>query len=127
MNLAHLGRKGYDITLWAPTWASRKNWLEKIETRQMELRERSLVFDTGLLSEGIFTGPNKVTCAAPYDGGQRLVIGTETGVFLADLHQPKKLPLKVVAVNSVTQVEVLDDHGLLIVLAGWFCPKLTCP
>lgn len=118
MVFTHLGRKGYDITLWTSTWVSRKNWLEKIEARQLELRERSLVFDSTVLSEGMFAGSNRVTCAAPYDAGQRLVFGTDTGVWLADLNNPRKLPVKVINVVNVTQVEVLDDHGLLIVLAG---------
>lgn len=118
MVFTHLGRKGYDITLWTSTWVSRKNWLEKIEAKQLELRERSLVFDSTVLSEGMFSGSNRVTCAAPYDAGQRLVFGTDSGVWLADLNNPRKLPVRVINVANVTQVEVLDDHGLLIVLAG---------
>lgn len=66
MTFVHLGRRGYQITLWAATWAGRKKWLEKIETRQQELRERSLVFETLPLSAGYFVGTNRVTCAAPF-------------------------------------------------------------
>lgn len=40
--------------------------MEKIEARQEELRERSLVFDTIQLSSGFFAGTNRVTCAAPF-------------------------------------------------------------
>lgn len=127
MMFTHLGRKGYDITLWAPTWASRKKWLEKIEARQIELRERSLVFDSSVICEGLFSGPNRVTCAAPYEGGQRLVLGTDTGIWLADLNNPRKLPVKVINVPNVTQVEVLDDHGLLILLAGTFPSSCILP
>ena len=66
MNFTHLGRKGYQITLWSATWAGRRNWLEKIEARQNELRDRSMVFDSVILSEGHFVGNNRVTCAAPF-------------------------------------------------------------
>lgn len=66
MTFIQLGRRGYQITLWAASWAARKKWLEKIEARQNELRERSLVFDTLLLSEGYFVGTNRVTCAVPF-------------------------------------------------------------
>lgn len=62
----HLGRRGYQITLWASTWTARKKWLEKIEERQNELRERSLVFETVPLSAGYFVGTNRLTCAAPF-------------------------------------------------------------
>lgn len=66
MTFVHLGRRGYQITLWAASWTGRKKWLEKIEARQHELRERSLVFETLPLSAGFFVGTNRVTCAAPF-------------------------------------------------------------
>lgn len=66
LSFTHLGRKGYSLTLWSPSWAGRKKWLDKIEQRQAELRDRSLVFDMSVLSEGFFSGTNRVTCAAPF-------------------------------------------------------------
>ncbi|GAA5990891.1 hypothetical protein JCM5350_008260 [Sporobolomyces pararoseus] len=113
----HLGRRGYQITLWASTWTARKKWLEKIEERQNELRERSLVFETVPLSAGYFVGTNRLTCAAPFDNGNRMVYGTENGVYLADLRDKAKVPVKVISVPSVTQLDVLEEQGILIVLA----------
>ena len=66
ITFTHLGRKGYNLTLWSPSWAGRKRWLDKIEERQSELRQRSLIFETSVLSEGYFVGTNRATCAAPY-------------------------------------------------------------
>jgi len=43
-----------------------KKWLEVIYKQQQIMRERSIIFDTFNLSEGFFSGPNKVNCAAPY-------------------------------------------------------------
>ncbi|GAA5886090.1 hypothetical protein JCM16303_003859 [Sporobolomyces ruberrimus] len=113
----HLGRRGYQITLWASTWTARKKWLEKIEERQNELRERSLVFETVPLSAGYFVGTNRLTCAAPFDNGNRMVYGTDNGVYLADLRDKTKVPVKVISVPSVTQLDVLEEQGILIVLA----------
>ncbi|GAA5909060.1 uncharacterized protein JCM6883_002593 [Sporobolomyces salmoneus] len=113
----HLGRRGYQITLWASTWTARKKWLEKIEERQNDLRERSLVFETVPLSAGYFVGTNRLTCAAPFDNGNRMVYGTENGVYLADLRDKTKVPVKVISVPSVTQLDVLEEQGILIVLA----------
>ncbi|GAA6020758.1 hypothetical protein JCM11491_003521 [Sporobolomyces phaffii] len=113
----HLGRRGYQITLWASTWTARKKWLEKIEERQNDLRERSLVFETVPLSAGYFVGTNRLTCAAPFDNGNRMVYGTENGVYLADLRDKAKVPVKVISVPSVTQLDVLEEQGILIVLA----------
>ncbi|GAA5891836.1 hypothetical protein JCM8208_002907 [Rhodotorula glutinis] len=113
----HLGRRGYQITLWASTWTTRKKWLDKIEERQNELRERSLVFETLPLSAGYFVGTNRLTCAAPFDHGNRMVYGTDNGVYLSDLRDKNKVPVKVISVPSVTQVDVLEEQGILIVLA----------
>lgn len=66
LTFIHLGRRGYQLTLWASTWTTRKKWLDKIEERQNELRERSLVFETLPLSAGYFVGTNRLTCAAPF-------------------------------------------------------------
>ena len=46
-----------------------------------------------------------------------MVFGTDNGVYIADLRDKTRVPVKVVAVVNVTQVEVLDEHGILIVLA----------
>lgn len=140
LTFTHLGRKGYTLTLWSPSWAGRKKWLDKIDLRQSELRDRSLVFDMSVLSEGFFTGTNRVTCAAPFgtviqqvqcmrkrqtdlfpsypDGGTQMVYGTDNGVYLANLLAKEKSPIKVIAVANVTQVDVLEEYGILVVLAG---------
>ena len=52
--------------LWANSPVSHKKWLEVIYNQQRIMRERSVVFETMNLSEGFFSGPNKVNCAAPY-------------------------------------------------------------
>lgn len=56
-----------------------------------------------------------------------MVYGTDNGVYLANLLAKEKSPIKVVAVANVTQVDVLEEYGILIVLAGmttfWFPSK----
>lgn len=66
INFIHLGRKYYNLMLWATTPMGHKKWLEAIYKQQQAMKERSMVFDTVTLSEGFFSGPNKVNCAAPY-------------------------------------------------------------
>ncbi|SCV68066.1 BQ2448_187 [Microbotryum intermedium] len=127
MTFIHLGRRGYQITVWAASWAGRKKWLEKIEARQNQLKDRSLVFETLPLTSGYFVGTNRLICAAPFeryiascsnaDNGNRMVYGTENGVYLSDLRDVNKAPLKVISVPNVTQLDVLEEQGILIVLA----------
>lgn len=66
LTFVHLGRKYYQITLWASTLVGRKKWLDLISKQQEVMRERSLTFDTVTLCEGFFTVGNRVNCAAPF-------------------------------------------------------------
>jgi hypothetical protein len=60
------------------------------------------------------------------DAGNKLVFGTENGVYVSDLRDSTRVPIKVISVANVTQVDVLDEHGILIVLAGaLFCETLV--
>lgn len=50
--------------------------------------------------------------------GRRAVYGTVDGVYISDLNDPRREPSKVLALVDVTQVDVLEDYQLLIVLSG---------
>lgn len=56
----------FSLTLWAPTVVARRKWVENITAQQDAMRERSMVFDTFMLSEEVFVGDAKVNCAVPY-------------------------------------------------------------
>jgi len=78
LTLIHLGRKGYTMTLWCPTYAGRKKWLENIDTQQQALRDRSKIFDTISLTERFFVGTNKLNCAVPYGkSSQQILLATD--------------------------------------------------
>ena len=51
-------------------------------------------------------------------GGRRIVYGTDDGVYLSDLREPRQEPVKVLALLDVIQVDILEDYQLLIVLSG---------
>ncbi|KAG1822209.1 CNH-domain-containing protein [Suillus variegatus] len=113
----HLGRKYYQMTLWASTFVSHRKWVETITKQQESLRERSTVFETITLCEGFFLGQNRVNCAAPFAYGRRIVYGTDDGIYLSDLNHPNREPVKVLALLDVSQVDVLEEFQLLIVLS----------
>ncbi|KAH7890772.1 CNH domain-containing protein [Phlebopus sp. FC_14] len=117
ITFVHLGRKFYQITLWASTYVSHRKWVENITKQQEALKERSMVFDTVTVCEGFFLGSNKVNCAAPFGSGRRIAYGTDDGVYLSDLREPNRDPVKVLALLDVSQVDVLEEYQLLIVLS----------
>ena len=84
------------------------------------MRDRSYIFETVPLSEGFFIGVNKVNCAAPMSGGRRVVYGTNDGVYVSDLRETTKDPVKVLGLLEVIQIDVLEEYDLLIVLSGEF-------
>ncbi|EPT02968.1 hypothetical protein FOMPIDRAFT_1142932 [Fomitopsis schrenkii] len=116
ITFVHLGRKYYQMTLWASTYVSQRKWVENIQKQQDLMHERSTVFETVTLSEGFFIGPNSVNCAAPFSDGKRAVYGTDDGVYISNLWERRE-PLRVLALKDVSQVDVLEDYQLLIVLS----------
>ena len=50
--------------------------------------------------------------------GRKVVYGTDDGVYISDLREQNRDPVKMLALTDVAQVDVLDDYGLLIVLSG---------
>lgn len=54
-----------------------------------------------------------------------MVYGTDDGVYVSDLRDPSKDPVKVLPLLEVTQVDVLEDYALLIVLSGGFFRPLS--
>lgn len=112
-----LGKKGYSLTLWASTVVSREKWFEHIEARQEVLRNRSTVFDIVPLSTMVDIPSNRITCAVPFDFGRQIIYGKDDGVYLSDLRAGAQPPVKVLPLIGVTQVDVLEEHQILIVLA----------
>lgn len=133
----HLGKAGYELTLWASTQSGRQKWLEHIDAAQQRLAARLDFLTTSAVSSGFFTNSTKITCAVPFgrlhrvlvpqdyanisvDGGRKLIYGTENGVFISDRKPKDKAapPRKMIDVSQVTQVDVLEEYQLLLVLAN---------
>ncbi|KAI9879625.1 MAG: RHO1 GDP-GTP exchange protein 2 [Pleopsidium flavum] len=115
-----LGKGGYDLTLYAMSHIQRRKWMEHIEGQQSKLRERSNFYSKTVLCDGFFTPSNRVNCLVPIDGGRKLVYGTDTGIYLSD-RRPKEAaakPKRVLDTSQVTQIDVLEEYQLLLVLAN---------
>jgi hypothetical protein len=61
----HLGKGGYELTLYASTQISQQKWMEHIEAQQRNLRERSNIYTKTILNEGFFNATVRVTCVVP--------------------------------------------------------------
>ena len=118
ITFSHLGKKGYSITLWAPTIASRCKWFEHVEARQEIQRSRSNIFDVIPICDTLNDTPmNRITCAVPFDFGRRILYGCDDGLYISDSQDHTRLPVKVLHFTGITQVDVMEEHQILLVLA----------
>ncbi|KAK8917279.1 hypothetical protein H634G_09130 [Metarhizium anisopliae BRIP 53293] len=114
----HLGKAGYELTLYASNQAARKKWLEFIANAQQRLRARADFFNTTVISSNFFVGTNHVNCVMPFDGGRKLLYGTDNGVYLSDRKNKAQIPRRVLETPNVTQIDILEEYQLLLVLSN---------
>lgn len=62
----HLGKGGYELTLFANTQSARKKWMEYIGEQQLILRKRGDFYNRSILSSNFFSAANRVNCVAPF-------------------------------------------------------------
>ncbi|TVY43754.1 Rho1 guanine nucleotide exchange factor [Lachnellula subtilissima] len=116
----HIGKGGYELTLYANTQGSRSKWMEYIGEQQAALRKRGDFYNKSVLSSSFFSAINRVNCVAPFDGGRKLIYGTDSGIFVSD-RRAKDVsvkPMRVLDVANVTQIDVLEEYQLLLVLSA---------
>lgn len=77
----HMGKNGYELTLYASTQTGRQKWLEFIDAAQQKLRARVDFLNTTVISQGFFTGTNKVNCVAPF-GKQSFLVRCEGSLLM---------------------------------------------
>jgi hypothetical protein len=132
----HIGKGGYELTLYATTQGNRKKWMEHIGEQQALLRSRGNFYNKTLISSQFFTAANKVNCVAPFgeflvdlhtwsvltlaDGGRKLIYGTDAGIFVSDrrVKEASAKPRRVLDTQNVTQIDVLEEYNLMLVLSN---------
>ncbi|KAK7207683.1 putative Rho guanyl nucleotide exchange factor [Myxozyma melibiosi] len=122
LTFTHLGRRGYDLTLYAPASVVRKKWAESIEAQQQLLREKNGIYTKTILCTGYFDSSNRVNCAVPLDGGRKMLYGTDNGIYMSDTRPTRGAseiarPRKMLAVPNITQLDVLEKYSMLLALS----------
>ncbi|CAJ0630884.1 8669_t:CDS:10 [Entrophospora sp. SA101] len=118
INFTYLGRRGYSITLYASTPFVRKNWIQNIYKQKDHLNEETKVFEkTVLLGKKVFIGSNNINCACFFDHYRKLALGTDNGVYVHVIGQDAKNVVQILKMERVSQIDILEDYRLLLVLA----------
>lgn len=115
----HIGKGGFEMTLYALSHIQRRKWMEHIEGQQSKLRERGNFYTKTILCENFFSSMHKVNCLVPMDGGRKLLYGTDSGVYVSERRKTADArPRRVLDIAAVTQIDVLEEYQLLLVLAA---------
>lgn len=122
LTFQHLGRRGYEITFYATTFIGRKKWVEHIDHQKHVLAEKGNVFAQHILRDKFFNSQNRVNCVAPLDGGRKLLYGTDNGIYISDVKMTQggpstSVPVKVITLSNVTQLDVLEEYMTLLALS----------
>jgi hypothetical protein len=62
----HLGKGGYELTLYANTQNALSTWWKHIEEQQTRLRKRGDFYNRTILSDNFFSAANRVNCVQPF-------------------------------------------------------------
>ncbi|CAJ2504264.1 Uu.00g116580.m01.CDS01 [Anthostomella pinea] len=114
----HLGKNYYEQVLYASNQTARKKWLEFIDAAQNRLRSRADFFTISNVSSNFFQTGNLVNAVTPFDGGRKLIYATDHGIYVSDRKAKDQPPKRVIEAQHVTQVDVLEEYGLLLVLSN---------
>ncbi|KAG0166290.1 RHO1 GDP-GTP exchange protein 2 [Apophysomyces sp. BC1034] len=117
ISFVHLGKQGTGpVTLYASTFAGRRQWVETIEKQRQTVMEKQMVLDIAPISERFFSSFNKVKCVATFHDGKSLVFGSEQGVYLKQESKSQEL-VRILTMDKVSQVDILEGSDLILVLA----------
>ncbi|PRT56608.1 Rho1 guanine nucleotide exchange factor 1 [Wickerhamiella sorbophila] len=130
LTFQHIGRRGYELTLYGPNFQARKTWVDLITKQQEQQRKQADVYSQHILQSNFFRASLRINCAKTYDGGRKILYGTDQGIYLSDItyedEQPHcSTPQLVVQSTNVTQVDVLDIYGIILLLSDKTVYSLT--
>ncbi|KAH3685785.1 hypothetical protein WICPIJ_003248 [Wickerhamomyces pijperi] len=127
ISFGYVGRRGYELTLYGTTSSAQESLTSIIEQQQTKLRTSNDIFTLTPLAGKVFDSNNRINCLVPFDGGRKILYGTDLGVFISDVKistgennktvRNFSSPTRIISKVNVTQVEVLEEYQTLLALA----------
>ncbi|KAJ1673802.1 RHO1 GDP-GTP exchange protein 2, partial [Spiromyces aspiralis] len=117
ITFTHLSRNGGSYTMYMDKLSDRTAWFQMIETQQAKLIERDRRFELIPIATS-FPASVKINCSAVFDRGRCVVLGTDQGVYVGIAHKPRSFQLlKTLKHDRIHQIEVIERHNCLLLLA----------
>ncbi|KAI8142369.1 hypothetical protein BJV82DRAFT_516682 [Fennellomyces sp. T-0311] len=115
----HLGRRGSgSITLFASVYPILKLWVDQIKVQQAtKFKYRPIFAIVPAIQQHRFLLEMKVNHLVTFNDGQQYVMATDQGLFVGHTGESSK-PQKVLSLDKITQVQVLEEAQLLLLLAN---------
>lgn len=113
----HVGRKGSGhFTLYAPTLAARRPWIDKIEKQKESSMKNRRVFEMVRICDRLFCLTNRVNHSVSFDNGRYFLLAADQGVYLAradDIAPPRRI----LHLDHCSQVQVIEETFTVLVVA----------
>lgn len=127
----HLGKRGYEVTLYAENFQARKTWLEVILKQRDAQRAANDIYTNHTLYTSVTTGSGRVQSCAIFDGGKKLLFGFDKGIYLSNVDyldaegnfKPVCSTLKLIMQTQapVMQLDAIEKYGVVVML----CDKVV--
>ena len=78
-------KQRYQVTLFAPTYAGLQTLLEKIKQEQQRILQETSMINITKISDKFFDYSNKINSVASCDGGRKLLIATNSGLYMSNI------------------------------------------
>lgn len=111
----YIGEHGYEMTLYA-TSSVQKLLASKMESQTSKIIKDNDVFTLTSLSSQYFNRDNRINCVAPFDGGRKLMFGTDSGIYISDRTGPNSRPIKIISKVNIIQADILEEYQILLAL-----------
>lgn len=128
MTFLYYGAKQkYQVTLYAAQVAGLQTLLEKIKQEQGRIISETNMLNVIKISDKFFDYTNKINSVASCDGGRKLLIATNSGLYMSNIKRQKNketgkrttyfsTPVQLVQRNNISQVAVLDEFQSILLL-----------
>lgn len=115
ISFRYIGIHGYELTLYG-TPATQKILASKIEAQTKKIMADNDVYTLTPLCSNFFDSQNRINCVVPFDGGRKLLYGTDSGVYTGDRLAANTPRNKVISKVNIIQAEIIQEYQMLVAL-----------
>lgn len=129
-------KQKYQVTLYAAQYAGLQTLLEKIKQEQARIVAETDMINVIKISDKFFDYTNKINSVASCDGGRKLLIATNSGLYMSNIKRQQNketgkrstyfsTPVQLLQRSNISQIAVLEEFQSILMLVDK--RLLKCP